>query len=127
MANRGQTTSLRQLRLAVHVPGAYRFPLYGGTMLHRHVSLRINALAVLLASSTVLGARVPAAHADTATPITHVVVIFQENVSFDHYFGTYPQADNPQGEPAFQARPGTPGVNGLTDGLLDHNPNAANP
>jgi phospholipase C len=26
----------------------------------------------------------------TATPIKHVVVIFQENVSFDHYFGTYP-------------------------------------
>ncbi len=25
-----------------------------------------------------------------ATPIQHLVVIFQENVSFDHYFGTYP-------------------------------------
>jgi len=24
--------------------------------------------------------------------IKHVVVIFQENVSFDHYFGTYPHA-----------------------------------
>jgi len=30
----------------------------------------------------------------TATPVTKVVVIFQENVSFDHYFGTYPQAAN---------------------------------
>ena len=28
----------------------------------------------------------------TRTPIKHVVVIFQENVSFDHYFGTYPNA-----------------------------------
>ena len=28
----------------------------------------------------------------TATPIKHLVVIFQENVSFDHYFGTYPNA-----------------------------------
>lgn len=27
--------------------------------------------------------------ATPATPIKHVVVIFQENVSFDHYFGTY--------------------------------------
>ena len=27
----------------------------------------------------------------TRTPIKHVVVIFQENVSFDHYFGTYPE------------------------------------
>jgi len=26
----------------------------------------------------------------TKTPIKPVVVIFQENVSFDHYFGTYP-------------------------------------
>ena len=28
----------------------------------------------------------------TATPIKHLIVIFQENVSFDHYFGTYPKA-----------------------------------
>ncbi|MHC6594253.1 phospholipase C [Arthrobacter sp. C152] len=34
----------------------------------------------------------------TATPIKHVVVIFQENVSFDHYFATYPQAANTAGE-----------------------------
>ena len=48
--------------------------------------------------------------------IRHLVVIFQENVSFDHYFGTYPNATNPEGEPAFHAVPGTPGVNGLTGG-----------
>ena len=41
------------------------------------------------------------AGASTATPIRHLVVIFQENVSFDHYFGTYPHATNPPGEPAF--------------------------
>ena len=34
--------------------------------------------------------------AATATPIKHLVVIFQENVSFDHYFGTYPHATNPR-------------------------------
>src|ERR1700754_4237944 len=39
--------------------------------------------------------------AQTATPIKHLVVIFQENRSFDHYFGTYPNATNPAGEPAF--------------------------
>ena len=44
----------------------------------------------------------------TATPIKHLVVIFDENVSFDHYFGTYPHALNPPHEPAFKARPGTP-------------------
>ena len=59
----------------------------------------------------------------TATPIKHLVVIFQENVSFDHYFGTYPSAANPAGEPAFHARPGTPAVNGYTTALLTKNPN----
>jgi phospholipase C len=63
----------------------------------------------------------------TATPIKHLVVIFQENVSFDHYFGTYPNALNPAGEPQFDAAPNTPSVNGLTDALLTNNPNADNP
>ncbi|HMF95472.1 MAG TPA: alkaline phosphatase family protein [Vicinamibacterales bacterium] len=59
----------------------------------------------------------------TSTPIRHLVVIFQENVSFDHYFATYPHAANTDG-PAFTAKPGTPLVNGLfPGGLLDHNPN----
>lgn len=59
----------------------------------------------------------------TVTPIKHLVVIFQENVSFDHYFGTYPNAANPNGEPAFRARPNTPVVNGLSPALLTKNPN----
>ena len=58
-----------------------------------------------------IAARAPA----TATPIQHVVVIFQENVSFDHYFGTYPNATNPAGEPEFHAAAGTPSVNGYGD------------
>ena len=57
------------------------------------------------------------------TPIKHVVVIFDENISFDHYFGTYPFATNPPGEPQFHALPGTPTVNGLNDALLTANPN----
>ena len=60
---------------------------------------------------------------DRGTPIKHLVVIFQENVSFDHYFGTYPNALNPAGEPSFRARRGTPTVNGLSQGLLTNNPN----
>jgi phospholipase C len=55
------------------------------------------------------------------------VVIFQENVSFDHYFATYPQAANPPGEPRFVASPGTPSVNGLSGTLLTKNPNATSP
>jgi phospholipase C len=63
---------------------------------------------------------------ETATPIKHLVVIFQENVSFDHYFGTYPNALNPQGEPKFKADPDTPAINGYTDALLNSNPNFLN-
>ena len=62
----------------------------------------------------------------TATPIKHLVVIFGENISFDHYFGTYPHATNPAGEPQFHAAPGTPSVNGLNHGLLTRNPNLLN-
>jgi len=59
----------------------------------------------------------------TATPIQHLVVIFQENVSFDHYFGTYPNALNPKGEPKFKGAANTPTVNGLNNALLNFNPN----
>jgi phospholipase C len=61
------------------------------------------------------------------TPIEHVVVLFPENISFDHYFGTYPNAVNGPGEPAFSALPGTPTVNGLGHALLTENPNETNP
>ncbi|MGH9712421.1 MAG: phospholipase C [Candidatus Acidiferrales bacterium] len=63
------------------------------------------------------------------TPIKHVVVIFQENVSFDHYFATYPNAKpNLDGSTYFlQAKSDTPTVNGLTQGLHDQNPNSFAP
>jgi phospholipase C len=64
--------------------------------------------------------------APTATPIKHVVVLFDENISFDHYFGTYPNAANTDGS-TFHAKPGTPKVNGLSPQLLNHNPNSFNP
>jgi phospholipase C len=64
--------------------------------------------------------------AKTATPIKHVVVLFDENDSFDHYFGTYPNAANTDGS-KFVAKKGTPKVNGLSKSLLDNNPNAFNP
>src|SRR5208282_5966230 len=63
----------------------------------------------------------------TATPIEYLVVIFQENNSFDHYFGTYPYATNPKGEPPFTAAADTPSVNGLNDALLNHNLNSVAP
>jgi phospholipase C len=66
------------------------------------------------------------AQVPTATPIQHIVVIFGENISFDHYFGAYPVAANPKGQWPFYAKPGTPSVNGLSGGLLTNNPNFIN-
>jgi phospholipase C len=71
-------------------------------------------------------AQTPAPTAGAATPIQHVVVIFQENVSFDHYFATYPFAANPEGEPAFFAFPNTPSVNGLGPAFLNNNGTVTN-
>src|SRR5574340_831897 len=54
----------------------------------------------------------------TATPIKHLVVIYDENISFDHYFATYPTATNPAGEPAFTAAADTPSVSNLVTARL---------
>ena len=97
---------------------------------HRFDRFAIKTIAVtfcaLLFVASVAYASDETEHA-TSTPIKHVVVIFQENVSFDHYFATYPVALNPPGEPQFHARRGTPTVNGLSGALLTHNPNLVNP
>lgn len=71
----------------------------------------------------------------TRTPIEHLVVIFQENRTFDNYFGTYPFAANIPGElnttgspaPQFHARPDTPKANNyITDpNVFFHNPNVS--
>jgi phospholipase C len=89
----------------------------------------LPALAALVAAAGAVSTRAgETASADgrTKTPIEHLVVIFQENVSFDHYFGTYPKAADTDGQP-FAAAPGTPGVDGLTPALLTANPNSAPP
>jgi phospholipase C len=81
-------------------------------------------LALLTATLISLGGPLPVIQAaPRATPIEHLVIVFQENVSFDHYFGTYPNAANPPGEPTFYPVSGTPTVNGYTPALLTHNPN----
>ncbi len=62
----------------------------------------------------------------SAQAIKHVLVIFGENISFDHYFGTYPNAANLPGEPAFPAASGTPtniSNYNATPALLTANPN----
>jgi phospholipase C len=64
----------------------------------------------------------------TATPIKHLVVIYGENVSFDHYFATYPNSTNASGEPQVAAAANTQtDINTLQHaGLLaPNNPNGA--
>jgi len=95
---------------------------------------RLLSLGGLLVAAALLsrpGASISVSRAQqepaTATPIKHLVVIYGENVSFDHYFGTYPYAANPPGEPAFTPAPDTPAVNGLSGALMTNNPNLVNP
>jgi phospholipase C len=114
------------------------------------VLIALTALSALAASVALASPGAPPTQASPRqqmltfggpkTPITHVVEIFQENVSFDHYFGTYPNAANTDGQP-FSALPGTPAVDGLlpatssslppslrhSTNLLTSNPNAALP
>ena len=60
------------------------------------------------------------------TPIKHLIVIVQENVAFDHYFGTYPNAMNKGNDSKFLANPNTHSINGLSLSLLNNNPNNYN-
>src|SRR5438132_12805787 len=89
----------------------------------------VSALALMVATATAVADDRDGRdfddghHVRTATPIKHVVVIFQENVSFDHYFGTYPNALNLPGETPFVPSRQTPKrVNTLATPLdVNHN------
>ena len=99
----------------------------------RKFRARMKATAVAAGLSLITGLG-PTGYAvaapPTATPIEHLVVIFQENVSFDHYFATYPFAANTDGT-TFNPADGTPSINRLgtlvggvpTGVLLTNNPN----
>jgi phospholipase C len=98
-------------------------------MLRTRARAALFGVVAVAATAAVIGTTAAAdgGHGDkTATPIKHLVVIFQENVSYDHYFGTYPNAANTDGS-AFAAAPGTSSGNNLSAQLLAHNPNLGNP
>jgi phospholipase C len=114
---------------------------------HPHSWKRFFYYGLAVSTAMSNGMMVPSASAagTTATPIKHVVVIFQENSSFDHYFATYPNAQFSTGETEtswvqgsvqngtvtgtpitasnFAPLATTPTVNGLTGALLTDNPN----
>jgi phospholipase C len=96
--------------------------------------IRLHALIILLFSTGLIIGSIwqenyTFAQIATTTAIKHLIVIFQENVSFDHYFATYPNASNSNGsgDPQFIPKANTPSVNGLSGSLLTDNPNSANP
>src|SRR6201986_1062282 len=105
------------------------------------VAANVGGAGADTSPTTFVGYKAPATvskplyRGNPATPIQHLVVIFDENESFDHYFGTYPYAANTDGT-TFTAKKGTPTVNGLyrkitksgpTGPLLTSNPNSYNP
>src|SRR5260370_8249121 len=69
----------------------------------KNVTCSSRVILLLLATAILWSLPQFAQAQGTLTPIRHVVVIFQENVSFDHYFATYPHALNPAVQPKFTA------------------------
>ena len=68
------------------------------------LSLLVISLILVVgsvSSSSITAIAASATGKTISTPIKNLVVIFQENVSFDHYFGTYPSAKNPPDESRF--------------------------
>ncbi|PYM86788.1 MAG: phospholipase [Candidatus Rokuibacteriota bacterium] len=117
------------------LPAGFGAPLaagpYRATVLSRRYVTAVALVVCLAVGGSLRVGPTDAARdgAGAKTTIRYLVVLFQENVSFDHYFATYPQAENPPGEPVFRAAPRTPAVdNLLRAGLLaPNNPNAAQP
>ncbi|TXJ75962.1 phospholipase [Streptomyces lavendulae] len=99
----------------------------------RRAAMRSLGALAGVAALTALGSNAPgwaatSAHghgaSSAATPIKHVVVLFDENISFDHYFATYPKAANTDGTQFTASRHTPKDIDTLANaGLLEHNPN----
>jgi phospholipase C len=91
------------------------------------LALAVTASVAAVEVGTSSATTTPDNSSNTASPIKHVVVIFDENVSYDHYFATYPSAANTDGVP-FTPSASTPSNNNLvTSHLLTGNPNTYQP
>src|SRR6202789_1186763 len=114
-------------------------PLRLTSMIRKLLALSLTSTLVLSGCSSGIASNPPGngnantTPVPTVTPTTasasikHVVVIFGENISFDHYFGTYPNAANTGGT-TFTAAAGTPtNINNYVSNptLLTANPNLA--
>ena len=73
-----------------------------------HASKFVKMAVVLAASLAITGFPLAAQRRPgmkRSQRIKHLVVIIQENVSFDHYFATYPHATNLPGQPVSSQTP----------------------
>ncbi len=115
-------------------PGTLFLVAIGATVVffRKQSAKRLRGLKTLLLAVAALymgvAANAAAPSLPTTTPIKHLVVIFNENISYDHYFGTYPNALNLAGEPVFTPLPNTPSSNNYLQNptLLTANPNFMN-
>src|SRR5580698_3116677 len=117
------------LSTAALIVAAATFTSTGSIAGNNNLASELAPVLSLIDSVAATSSKTPAVTADTLptkTPIKHLIVVFNENRSFDHYFGTYPNALNPEGEPAFYAYPNTPSVNGLGAGFLTNNSTVGN-
>src|SRR3954469_5890087 len=58
----------------------------------------ISCIAILGVPQTGFAQATPSPEPPAATPIKHLIMLMQENHSFDNYFGTYPGANGiPEG------------------------------
>jgi phospholipase C len=65
-------------------------------------------------------------YSESKYPIKHLIVIIQENTSFDHYFGTYPNSSTLNGF-KFESSNSSASINGFSNFIMNKNPNLINP
>jgi phospholipase C len=89
---------------------------------------RTTSTSATAAGATGSSAVAPLTARKGKSPIKHVVVIFDENISYDHYFGTYPEATNKGAGTRFKAKKDTPrNDNLIASKKLKKNPNLYKP
>jgi len=92
------------------------------------IPVALAAIATTVALAAPASANQPDNSGTTKTPIKHLVVLFDENISFDHYFGTYPNAANTDGTKFTAAKDTPKDIDTLAHaGLLKNNPNQYDP
>src|SRR3954453_17921370 len=120
-ATRTATASARCTSTRWRASGRCCAPGFGRTAASRRKSCRCTGASSSSCTTPAAGAK--PSSANWWRPWSHELSTPDPEKSV----GTYPNALNRPGEPAFRATPGTPTVSGLTAALLTRNPNKADP